>query len=168
MKTQNKKQSSTSVEDFIVLIQEFFNITDQLAKITELYTEEFGVALKSTTSDGTPLKVLNLKGRPTLLQFSSKLDCWVNIDIIDKIDFNLNIPVKEALEADLSLYATKGLLQGDWQKMWEIPDFQEFKKKLEANEAKMHALVVALTPEETILLQQSQQWQEFEERSKDV
>lgn len=167
MKTQ-KKQSSTSLEDFKFLLQEFFNTTDQLAKIIELYVEEFGVALESVTSNHTILKVLNLKGRPTLLQFSSELDCWVNIDRLNKIDFNFNIPVKEALEADLSLYATKGLLQEDWQKMWEIPDFQEFKKKLETNEAKMQALIMVLTPEEIILLQQSPQWQEFEERSKDV
>lgn len=167
MKTQ-KKQSSTSLEDFIILIQEFFNIADQVAKITELYAEKFGVALKSTISSGTLLKVLNLKGKPALLQFSSQLGFWVNIDRLNKIDFNFNIPVKEALEADLSLYATKGLLQEDWQKMWEIPDFQEFEKKLETHEAKMKALIMVLTPEEIILLQQSPQWQEFEERSKDV
>ena len=167
MKTQ-KKQSSTLVEDFIILIQEFFNIADQLAKIIELYVEEFGVALESVTSNHTILKVLNLKGRPTLLQFSSELDCWVNVDIINKIDFNLNIPVKETLKVDLSLYATKGLLQEDWQKMWEIPDFQEFSKKLKTNEVKMHVLIMALTPEEEMLLAKSPQWQEFEERSKDV
>ena len=167
MKTQ-KKQSSTSLEDFIILIQEFFNTTDQLAKIIELYVEEFGVALESVTSNHTILKVLNLKGRPTLLQFSSELDCWVNVDMINRIDFNLNIPIKETLKVDLSLYATKGLLQEDWKKMWEIPDFQEFSKKLETHEAKMQALIMVLTPEEIILLQQSPQWQEFEERSKDV